>query len=231
MKPLDQCQLYSFVDAAYLSGRSPELITEQLCEGGSDLIQLRAKNLTQDEVRRMADCILPITERANIGLVVNDHPGIALSVGAQFCHLGQEDFFGSGYSHRSNLVPPDRSLMIGLSTHAPEQAIGAVNAGADYVAIGPIYRTETKPLAEPVTLNYVRWAARTLRIPWFAIGGINLTNLDDVLLAGARRICVVSAILNSRHVAHACRKFKDRLMSAPFEKQIASPNGPGISLT
>ena len=84
-------------------------------------------------------------------------------------------------------------------------------AGADYVAIGPVYATGTKPTAKPVTLEYVRWAARHINIPWFAIGGITLENLDEVLAAGAPRVCVVSAILNSSDIEATCRKFKDRL--------------------
>ena len=104
------------------------------------------------------------------------------------------------------------TLRIGLSTHSSEQARRAVLAGADYVAIGPVYATGTKPSAKPVGLEYVRWAAANLELPWFAIGGINLKNLDEVLAAGARRICVVSAILNAHDITATCRQFKERLM-------------------
>ena len=83
-------------------------------------------------------------------------------------------------------------------------------AGADYLGVGPVYATGTKPEAKPVTLEYVRWAAENVKIPWFAIGGINLGNLDEVMAAEAR-ICVVSAILNPEDVAGACREFKKRL--------------------
>lgn len=86
-----------------------------------------------------------------------------------------------------------------------------MNAGADYVAIGPIFATGTKPTAKPVTLDYVRWAAENVDVPWFAIGGINLQNIGDVLAAGATRICVVSAILNATDVAKACAEFKTKL--------------------
>ena len=79
------------------------------------------------------------------------------------------------------------------------------------MAIGPVYATGTKPGARPVTLDYVGWAAQNLKTVWFAIGGINLSNLDDVLAAGARRICVVSAILNAPDVAQACQDFRRRL--------------------
>jgi thiamine-phosphate pyrophosphorylase len=101
--------------------------------------------------------------------------------------------------------------MLGLSTHAPEQAQRALKAGPDYIAIGPVFATPTKPGRPAATLDYVRWAAANVRLPWFAIGGITLETLDAVLAAGATRICVVSAILNAPDVAKACREFRRRL--------------------
>lgn len=207
MKPLAQCRLYSFIDTAWLRGRDPADVARQLCAGGSDLIQLRAKNSTSDEIRRLAESILPILSSAGVGLVINDHPGIAREVGADLCHLGQEDFFGAGWSSVSQLPGPP----IGLSTHSPAQAERALAAQPAYIAIGPVYPTPTKPGAPPVTLDYVRWAAANVNISWFAIGGITLQNLDEVIAAGATRICAVSAILNPPDIAAACRQFKNRL--------------------
>jgi len=137
-----------------------------------------------------------------------------MEVGAQLCHLGQEDFFDGGYVDVNQLTGAGTGLQIGLSSHAPNQAIRAVSAGAAYVAIGPVYATPTKPGARAVTVDYARWATQNVGIPWFAIGGINLTNLDAVLEAGARRVCVVSAILNAPSIAKACQTFKERLISA-----------------
>jgi thiamine-phosphate pyrophosphorylase len=222
MKPLADCRLYAFIDTAYFHGRAPEVFAQQLCDGGADLIQLRAKKSTPDEIRRMAEKILPVTRRANVRLVINDHLDVARETGAEFCHLGQEDFFNAGYKNVSELKGGDGALgehtlpkvRIGLSTHSPEQAKRALAAGPDYIAIGPVYATGTKPMAKPVTLEYVRWAAdpkNGVNIPWFAIGGINLQTIDDVLAAGARRICVVSAILNAQNVAKACAEFRQRL--------------------
>jgi thiamine-phosphate pyrophosphorylase len=211
MKPLADCKLYTFVDTAYLHGRAPELVAKQLCDGGSDLIQLRAKNSSPEEIRCMAEKILPITRAANVGLVINDHLEIARAVGADICHLGQEDFFDAGFKSVSELKTQDSRLKIGLSTHAPAQAQRALDAGADYIAIGPIYATGTKPTAKPVTLDYVRWAAANVTVPWFAIGGINLQTIDAVLEAGAKRICVVSAILNAPDAAKACAEFRAKL--------------------
>lgn len=207
MKPLTQCRLYTFVDAAYLRGRDPVEVARELCAGGSDLIQLRAKEWTEDRVRAVAEAILPIARAANVGLVINDFPQLAKQVGADLCHLGQEDYFDRGL--RSEIP-------FGLSSHAPEQALRAAEAKPAYIAIGPVYATGTKPGAKPVTLDYIRWAAANVKIPWFAIGGITLDNLDEVLVAGARRICVVSAILNAPNIRQACQAFAERLRSAPL---------------
>jgi thiamine-phosphate pyrophosphorylase len=216
MKPLQHCRLYAFVDTGFLRGRSPESLAQALCDGGADLIQLRAKGCSLEAVRGMAEPILPVTRRAGVGLVINDHPTLARELGAEFCHLGQNDLFGAGHTRISQLplgqsaagAPP---LRFGLSSAAPEQATRAMAAGADYLGVGPVFPTGTKPDAKAVTISYVRWAAAHLTVPWFAIGGITLENLDSVLAAGARGICVVSAILNADDVAAACRQFKDRL--------------------
>jgi thiamine-phosphate pyrophosphorylase len=208
MKPLGDCALYTFLDSAYLNGRDITKLARDLCEGGSDLIQLRAKDCSPERIEAAARAVLPIIRSFDAGLVINDYPDIAEKIGSDLCHLGQEDFFDAGYRHVSEL---SASIPIGLSTHAPEQALKAVASGAAYIAIGPVYPTGTKPTAKPVTLEYVRWASANIGVPWFAIGGVNLNTIDDVLAAGARRVCVVSAILNASDVKSACAEFKRRL--------------------
>ena len=211
MKSLHEARLYTFIDTAYLHGRNPAQLAQQLCDGGSDIIQLRAKHETLDEARRLAELIFPITRAAGVPLVINDHAELAQELGAECLHLGQEDFFDAGLTHRSQLSTLNSQQLLGLSSHAPDQGARAVAAGADYIAIGPVFATGTKPGRAPCTLDYVRWAAANVRGPWFAIGGITLENLDEVLAAGARRICVVSAILNAPDVAAACQEFQRRL--------------------
>lgn len=217
MKPLADCRLYGFVDTAYFNGRTPSVICRELCAGGADLIQIRAKKEPADWVRRCAEELLPITTAAGVHLVINDHLAVACETSAPVCHLGQEDFFDAGFTHISQLHPapgirhPASFPKIGLSSHAPNQAKRAVAAGADYVAVGPVFPTGTKPGRAAVTLDYVRWAAANLTVPWFAIGGITLENLDSVLEAGATRICVVSAILNAKDIAATTAEFKRRL--------------------
>lgn len=212
-RSLPDCRLYTFIDTDYLGNRSLVELAKQLCDGGSDLIQLRAKNLSTDAIQKMAESIAPITESAGVHLVVNDHPSIAQSLPSPFVHLGQEDFFGNGYRIVSDLFPKNPRPPLGLSTHNSDQCQQAIHAGSDYVAIGPIYATKTKPLAKPVTLDYVRWAAVNVKIPWFAIGGINLKTLPDVLLAGAKRVCIVSAILRHERTDKACQTFRRLLPS------------------
>ena len=215
MKPLHDCRLYAFVDSAYLHGRAPTEIARQLCDGGADLIQLRTKDGALEAIHRVAEELLPICERAGVGLVLNDHPQLALELGAPLCHLGQEDFFDAGFTRAEQVTGCPKEFQLGLSTHSPEQAQRALRAAPDYIAIGPVFATATKPGRAAVTLDYVRWAAAHVPIPWFAIGGITLDNLDEVLAAGATRICVVGAILNAPDITEACRRFKDRLLSAP----------------
>jgi len=217
VKLLRDCRLYTFVDTDYLRGRDPAELARQLCDGGSDLIQLRAKTSTPEEIRRLGERILPITQQAGVGLVINDHPAVAREIGAFACHLGQEDFFDGGSARAAQATGFPAGPRLGLSTHSPAQALRALEAAPDYLGIGPVYATGTKPSAKPVTLEYVRWAAANLTIPWFAIGGITLQNLDDVLAAGATRLCVVSAILTASDLTRPCQQFKERLLSAPLK--------------
>jgi thiamine-phosphate pyrophosphorylase len=219
MRPLADCRLYTFVDTAYLHGATAASLARQLCEGGSDLVQLRAKNSTPEQISQLAGEIGPILRRANVGFVLNDHWDIAWEAGADLCHLGQEDFFGAGYTHASQLPAAANSSLnaaprLGLSTHSPSQARRAIAADPAYIAVGPVHATPTKPAAAPVTLQYVRWAADHVKTPWFAIGGITLETLDAVLCAGAQRVCVVSALLNAPDIAAACREFKRRIVGA-----------------
>ncbi len=125
--------------------------------------------------------------------------------------MGQEDFFDAGHAHVSELESAIANCRLVCARTRPRRRNARWTPGADYLAIGPVYATGTKPSAKPVTLDYVRWAAAHATIPWFAIGGINLQTLDAVLAAGARRICVVSAILNAPDIAQACAEFRRRL--------------------
>lgn len=211
LPPLGSCRLYGFVDAAYLDHRDPAALATALCRGGADLVQVRAKDAPLSEVRSIVNAVLPITRAAGVWFVLNDHWELGCELGVPCVHLGQEDFFDAGFTHANQLPASHHRPALGLSSHAPEQFERAVAAGADYVAVGPVFPTGTKPGRPAVTLDYVRWAATHASVPWFAIGGINLDNLDAVRAAGATRVCVVSAILRSPDVAATTRRFRERL--------------------
>ena len=220
MKTFADCRLYGFVDTGYLAGRNPAEIARQLCAGGADLIQVRAKGASLAEVRRLTEAVLPVTRAAGVWCVLNDHAELGRELGVPCVHLGQADFFDedgaptAAAAGFSSSVRMTKRPALGLSSHAPAEALRAVAAGADYVAVGPVFPTGTKPGRAAVSLQYVRWAAENLRVPWFAIGGLDLTNLEAVLAAGARRVCVVSAILKSPDVEATTREFKRRLVAA-----------------
>ena len=209
LKPLSDCSLYTFIDSAYLDGRRPAELARQLCDGGADIIQLRAKDRPAADLLTWSREVLPITRQAGVWLVINDHPEVAKEVGADCLHLGQEDFFDSDFQLAREVTGGQFAL--GLSTHTPDQCLRAIAAKPDYVAVGPVYPTATKPGREAVTLEYVKWAAANVSLPWFSIGGITLENVLTVREAGARRICVVGAILRAPDVARACRDFRDRI--------------------
>ena len=135
VKPLADCRLYAFVDSAYLYDRTPADLTRQLCDGGADLIQLRAKDWPEEKIRQTAETLLPITRAAGIPLVINDHWQLACDLGAEICHLGQEDYFESSDESQAASYQPT----LGLSTHSPEQAIRAMETNAAYLAICLLY--------------------------------------------------------------------------------------------
>ena len=213
MRKLEECRFYGFIDEAYRHGRSFESLAKALCDGGVDIIQLRMKEANSASILEAALKIHPITTAAGVLLVINDELEVASQMPNAYLHLGQEDFFDTGYLTKRDLQPVNRrtDLKLGLSTHGPDQAMKAINAGADYVAIGPVFATPTKPTANPVTLEYVKWASQNVTVPWFCIGGINLNNLDEVLQAGAQRICVVSGILNATNIEKECGKYRSKL--------------------
>ena len=194
---LEDARLYLVVDAR------PAVVAAAL-RGGVDVVQLRLKEARDEEVVAAGRELRRLCAAHGALLIVNDRPDLALACGADGVHVGQEDV---SVAEARRVVGEDR--IVGLSTHSPEQIAAA--GSADYIGVGPVYPTATKPTAKPVTVDYVRWAAANVKIPWFAIGGITLNNLDAVLAAGAQRICVVSAILNSGDIPATCRKFKQHL--------------------
>jgi len=153
MKPLADCRLYAFVDTAYLHGRAPEVVAQQLCDGGADLIQLRAKTSTPMKSAAWPKkfCWSPNAPTSDWSLTIT-WTSQTTSM-RTFAISGRKDFFDAGHKCVIELWGMEHVVRIGLSTHAPEQAKRALAAGADYIAIGPVFATGTKPTAKPVTLN------------------------------------------------------------------------------
>lgn len=183
---------------------------EAALDGGVELLQLRAKGLEAQAILELGEKLRALCERYGALLVINDRPDLAAVLEADGVHLGQGDLsvaqarrFFAGW--------------IGRSTHEPEQALreqAALEGGRGYVSVGPVWETPTKPERPATGLAYVRWAAQNLRVPWFAIGGIDEHTLPRVLEAGARRVAVVRAILDAPHpeqVAARMRRWLDGL--------------------
>jgi len=214
LKPLVDCQLYAFVDTAYLAGRHPADLTRQLCDGGADLVQLRAKDWPVDQVLRLADQLQPICQSAGVWLVVNDHPEVARSSGAPLCHLGQEDFFNRGWTHATEVFGGSSKTGLGLSTHSPAQAERAELAQPAYVAVGPVFATPTKPDYAPIGTADIASVTASTPVPVFCIGGIKPDNLAGVIARGARRVVIVSGLLLAENIVETCRSCRKLLDAA-----------------
>lgn len=207
---LARARLYLCTDARERQGDLPEFLDAAL-SGGVDIVQLRQKGLeTRQEMDHLA-AFRAACRRHGALLAVNDRADIAYAAHADVLHLGQDDL----------PVPLARDLagediLIGRSTHSDEQAAAAAGEpGVDYLCAGPVWPTPTKPgRPAPGTklLEYV--AGRPTARPWFAIGGIDLTNLDQVLTAGARRIVVVRAITEAPDPRAAAAELARRLHAA-----------------
>jgi thiamine-phosphate pyrophosphorylase len=162
---------------------------ERALAGGVDVVQLRDKHAPDETIVRAGEAMRDACTRHGALLIVNDHPDLALACGADGVHLGQDD---APLAEVRDLLGPD--LLVGISTHTPAQVDAAGDSPADYLGVGPVYPTATKPGVEPVGLELVRHAAASARKPWFAIGGIDAGRAAEVAAAGARRIAVVRAI-------------------------------------
>lgn len=195
---LEAARLYLVCDTTP-AGRPLEEVLRPALQNGVNIAQLRDKNSSENDLKQAGEVFRRLCDAYDALFIVNDRPDIALVCAADGVHLGQEDL---SVKEVRRLVGPD--LVIGLSTHSPEQIEGA--EGCDYISVGPVHRTPTKPEYEPVGLDLVRQAAQSASSPYFAIGGINAENVHDVLDAGAERVAVVRAIAEAEDPAEATRK-------------------------
>jgi thiamine-phosphate pyrophosphorylase len=208
-------RLYLCTDARERQGDLADFL-EAACAGGVDIVQIRQKEMDADAELAALEVARQVARRHGVLVCVNDSAELAGRFGADVLHLGQTD--GESSAARQHL---SEWALLGRSTHAPEQTDEAIaDPGVSYFCVGPVHATATKPDYRPVGLDLVRYAARTAAPsdvsakPWFAIGGINAENLDEVLAAGARRVCVVRPITQASDPEAAARALSDRLREA-----------------
>jgi thiamine-phosphate pyrophosphorylase len=210
---LARARLYGFIDTAYLDDREPADVARALVAGGVDILQVRAKDYTHAQRVELGLAVMGAAFPCGVPVIINDDIDAAYEVGADGVHLGQEDWAAIPREQRLERLANMR--IVGLSTHSLEQALTAERDGADYIGVGPVFATATKPGAAPVGVDLVREVAGRVQIPFFAIGGITLGNLGQVMAAGAKRVAVVSGILRSLDVARAAGEFKKQLEATP----------------
>lgn len=177
--------------------------------GGTDIVQLRSKVLSDAALLRLGRKIRTIAEKEKKLFWVNDRVDLALMTGADGVHLGQDDV--PILEARRLAKRAGQRLWVGKSTHSLKQALAAVEEGADYIGVGPVFATPTKPHAKSVGLRFVEQAASKVRIPWVAIGGIDLGNIRDVVVAGATRVAVVRAIFAAKDSDRAAGELRYQL--------------------
>jgi thiamine-phosphate pyrophosphorylase len=212
---LSRSRLYAILDVSYVEPGKAIEVAQKLIEGGIDLLQLRAKDRDTGEVETLGLELHKMTRERGVPLIINDHPAVARDVGAEGVHLGQDDM---PIAEAREIVGPD--CAVGKSTHSVDQAIRAFYEGADYIGFGPLVATPTKPDYAPIGLSDVAKVHDTVRIPIFCIGGIKLDNLPKVIEAGARRVVIVSGLLQASDMVAYARSVKDLLnRKSKFENQ------------
>jgi thiamine-phosphate pyrophosphorylase len=199
-------RLYGIIDLGYVEAVDVARIAEQMIEGGVDLIQLRGKGRSIDELARLAAELHQLTAESSTPLIANDHCEIASRVALEGVHVGQADDPIEIVRRKVS-----RPVLIGKSTHSVDQALAAQREGADYIGFGPIFATPTKPDYPPIGLAEINRVHTQVELPIFCIGGINIDNLQSVIDAGAKRVVMVSALLKARSIVDYARCATDML--------------------
>jgi thiamine-phosphate pyrophosphorylase len=207
---LSAARLYLVIEAASARDVVPAALA-----GGVDVVQLREKHAGDDEIVAAGRALRSLCDSHGALLIVNDRFDLALASGADGVHVGQDD---ETAARVRAMAGPE--LLIGLSTHSPSQVAAADSATeVDYLGVGPVYATETKPGIEPVGLELVRHAATVARKPWFAIGGIDAERASEVAAAGAERLAVVRAIRDAPDPRAAAAALRAAIVREPVGGQ------------
>jgi thiamine-phosphate pyrophosphorylase len=195
---LDRAQLYLVCDA-----RPDEFLAAALC-GGVEIVQLRIKDAPDAEIIAAGRRFASVCAEHGALFILNDRPDLVDATGADGVHVGQDD---ASVERARAAVGPDR--IVGLSTHSPAQI--DATAGADYIGVGPVHETPTKPGRKAVGLELVRYAAEHARVPFFAIGGVAEASVGAVHGAGAERVAVVRALTEAQDPERAARALRAAL--------------------
>ncbi len=182
-------------------------IVSHAVKAGVTMVQFRSKEDEDSKKIEQAKELANICKEHNALFIVNDRVDIAIEVDADGVHLGQEDF---PLASARNLLGKDK--LIGLSTHSIAQIKEATRQGCDYIGIGPVFTTNSKPNKKPIGLKLLKEAAKETYLPCFAIGGINNQNIDDVLANGVNRVAVIDAIMNSTDSSNASKQLLEKLL-------------------
>ena len=204
-------RLYLVAPARLKVGLLVDLIPE-LVSAGVDIVQLREKEAEAGEVLKWGGPLLTACRQAGVPLIINDRPDVALALGADGVHLGQNDL-GAGVARR--ILGSD--AVVGRSTHAPGEVDAEIGSpdSLDYIAVGPVNATPTKPGRPGTGLDLVRYAADRVHLPWFVTGGMSEETLPKTLEAGARRIVVVRAITDADDPPEAASRLRRLLDDRP----------------
>lgn len=201
-----QVELYAILDRAVSGGRDLREILDAVIAGGCRMVQLREKEWSVRQLLPLAQELREQARKAGATFIVNDRLDVALAVEADGLHVGQDDL-PAPIARR--LLRP--GMILGVSSHSLQQARQAQADGADYVAVGSIYPTTTKPGFELVGLELLRQARPVIRVPLVAIGGITPGNVGEVIRAGADGVAVISALCSAADPAQVTRQFLERI--------------------
>jgi thiamine-phosphate pyrophosphorylase len=209
---------------------SYERMVMEACLGGADVIQFRDKTLAQRKDRfDLATRLRAICAEHGVLFIVNDYLEVAMACEADGVHLGQDDMPTAVVRkilHQNGV----KNFLVGRSTHSLEQAVAAEQEGADYIGIGPVFATPTKPTYEAVGLELVRQVTTRVKMPHVAIGGIDANNVEQVLAAGAERVAVVRAVCDASDIQAAARQMKRAITSSPAVSGRGSMDSPPVAV-
>ena len=203
---LQKIKLYVLLDKGLIGKRDIEKVTLELVKGGAQMVQYRDKISEDKEYFENARAIQKILRKYRIPLIINDRLDVAWYLNSDGVHLGQGDI-----PIRVAKTLLRKETIIGGSAETVEQAVQAEREGVDYIGVGPIFYTTTKKIGAVRGIKLLKQLLPKIKLPCFAIGGIDLGNLDFILRSGCNRVVVGSAILKSKDLPKACREFLNRL--------------------